>query len=139
MLFTFSSRLFRLTALSALLVSSVVSAQIVQTNKCPGCTVGGGNPGYPQPQVDVNALASKVAALELKVSALEAKLTALDAKETATDGNVTKLMTHTHDVTTSFDFSSTVVSDIHQNTATVVIPIGSFGKPAGVSGQPKFK
>ncbi len=134
-----SFHFIRLAALSALIVSSVASAQIVQANKCPGNNcMAGGVPNYPQPQIDVNALATKVSVLEQKLAALEAKFTALDAKYTATDGKVTKLMTHTHDVTTSFDFSSTVVSDIHQNTATVVIPIGNFGKPGGVAGQPKF-
>ncbi len=130
----------RLAALSMLIVSNMASAQIVQPNKCPGNNcMPGGVPNYPQSQIDVNALASKVTALEQKLTALEAKVTALEAKHAATDGNVTKLMTHTHDVATNFDFSSTVVSDIHQNTATVVIPIGNFGKPAGVAGQPKFK
>lgn len=130
MLSKFSSRLIRLAAVSAVIAGSVASAQIVKTVPCPGCTVGGGVPNYPT--VDVNALATRV-------SALEQKLAALEAKYAVTDGNVTKLMTHTHDVTTSFDFSSSVVSDINSAHQTVAIPIGTFGHPAGVSGAPKFK
>ncbi len=140
-MFKLKSHAFHVAVMSALLVaSSVASAQSVQPIKCQGtnCQTGMA-PGFPQPQVDVNALLGKIASLEQKVAALEAKQAALDAKQTATDGNVGKLMTHTHDVNTSFDFSSTVVSDINSAHQTVVIPLGNFGHPSGVSGQPKFK
>ncbi len=133
------SHFIQAIALSTLIASSIASAQTVQERKCQGNMCSAVNAqNYLQPQVDVNALANKVASLEQKLTAVEAKLSALDAKQTQADGNVTKLLTHTHDVTTRFDFSSTVVSDIKSNAATVVIPIGNFGHPQGSAGQPKF-
>jgi peptidoglycan hydrolase CwlO-like protein len=123
----------RVVALSAVLAGTIASAQVLQTSKLPPAAyTGTANQNFPQPQVDVAALANKVAALENKVSALESKLAAMQV-------NIDKLLTHTHDVNTSLDFSSTVVSDIHSIQRTVVIPIGNFGHPSGVSGQPKFK
>lgn len=134
-----SVRLMRLVAASALVVCSVVSAQGMGPNKCIGNNcMPGGSPNYPQQQVDVNALAGKVAALEQKLAALEAKLTAQDTKQAATDANVTKLLTHTHDINTNFGFSSTVVKDINMNSATVIVPVPNFGTTSGVSGKPKL-
>jgi uncharacterized coiled-coil protein SlyX len=136
---------FRAIALSALFASCAASAQMVQAAKCPAAGCQTAPPSFPTAQANTQILENRVATLESKIATLEGKLAALESKFAAQDGKISahegdinKLMNHTHDVNTSFNFSSTVVSDINGAHKTVAIPLSGFGSPHGSSGKPKF-